>query len=257
MQIPTQIFYMYSVCMCRCVTPAILPLEYRSCVTMNDFGHTWMRRSIYKWVVSHIYCVCMCAMTSKKKSCCLLQCVSVCAYLSLMWAMTHSDVCHDVFICLSWLRKPKTVLWMAMCEFVCMSHSEVSSCTYLILMWAITHLDTCRDSFIRVSWLKSKIGAVGGNMWACVDISFGREFVCVSDIDVGHDSFWVRAVTCLYVCQLWRIYVYIHQSHNSREQTGTVLGTVIVSSCACSILMWDMTPSDVCCNSFMWVWWLF
>jgi len=54
MQIPTQIFYMYSVCMCRCVTPAIR-LEYRSCVTMNDFGHTWMRRSIYKWAMAHIW----------------------------------------------------------------------------------------------------------------------------------------------------------------------------------------------------------
>ena len=99
---------------------------------------------------------------------CVLQCVSGYGCLILVWATTHSDVCRDWFVCLSWLRKPKTVLWMAMCEFVCRSHSEVSSCTYLNLMWAIAHSDACRDSFICVSWLKNKIGAVNGNVWVCV-----------------------------------------------------------------------------------------
>ena len=37
-------------------------------------------------------------------------------------------------------------------------------------------------------------------MWVCVDILFVRELVCVSDIDVGHDSFRVRAVTCVDMC---------------------------------------------------------
>jgi len=70
-------------------------------------------------------------------------------------AMTHSHVCQDVFMCVSWLIHMCTVTHSIADAIFCAENlCVVSMCvSWLIHMYAMTYSGVWRDSFIRVPWL--------------------------------------------------------------------------------------------------------
>ena len=61
--------------------------------------------------------------------------------------MTHSYVCHDSFICMTWL--------IPMCAMThsCVFHDSFMCVPWLIPMYVRTHSCVCHDSFLCAPWL--------------------------------------------------------------------------------------------------------
>ena len=71
--------------------------------------------------------------------------------------MTHSDVSHDSFRCVTWLVHmcDMTHSWLVhMCDMTHsdVSHDSIACVTWLIQMCDMTHSDVWHDSFICVTW---------------------------------------------------------------------------------------------------------
>jgi len=177
------------------------------------------------------------------------------------WCKTLSCVCHDSYICATWLncdmggarlhsflRVPwlihmcdMTQLWYGWCEtslipacamtHTCARHD--SSVVWAI--WVMTHPCVCHDSCICATWF------ITGMLASCNDSSYMR--------GVRHDSFmweiWVCAMT-----HSWCAMTHSCVRHVSPQERSHCATTLVIC------VVWDITHSCVCHDSFMRVPWL-
>ena len=75
--------------------------------------------------------------------------VSHVSWLITVWDMTHCYVCHDSYLCETWLRSHVTCVVIHCCVW----HDSLLRVPWLIAACAMTHCYVCHDSLLHVPWL--------------------------------------------------------------------------------------------------------
>jgi len=143
-----------------------------------------------------------------------------------MCVMTHSYVCHDSFICVSWL----------------------------IHMCVMTHSYVCHDSFIFVSWLIHMCVLVCLAAAWCMCMWYTCVFVCVREWELDCHS-WHTCNSCnTHTHTLTRTnYTYLHTHTQLHIRWIRVRVCVCVCVCVCVRNCTHIRVICVCVRVCVWV----